>query len=62
VLGRLLEEKLRQALVLSRGSFLPFVTRPVSAGLLVVTLLVLLVALLPTIRKQREVLAQAAQS
>jgi putative tricarboxylic transport membrane protein len=62
VLGRLLEEKLRQALVLSRGSFLPFVTRPVSAGLLAVTLLVLLVALLPTIRKQREVLAQAAQS
>src|SRR6185436_12150608 len=41
VLGKLLEEKLRQALVLSRGSFLPFVTRPVSCGLLVVAVAVL---------------------
>jgi putative tricarboxylic transport membrane protein len=61
VLGRLLEEKLRQALMLSRGSFLPFVTRPVSLGLLLATLVVLLVALLPAGRKQREELAQASQ-
>jgi putative tricarboxylic transport membrane protein len=62
VLGRLLEEKLRQALVLSRGSFLTFFTRPVSVGLLLATLLVLIVALLPAGRKQREELAQASQS
>jgi putative tricarboxylic transport membrane protein len=61
VLGRLLEEKLRQALVLSRGSFLTFVTRPVSLGLLLATLVVLLVALLPAGRKQREEIAQASQ-
>ena len=53
VLGRLLEEKLRQALVLSRGSFLPFVTRPVSCGLLIVAVAVLAIALLPAVSKKR---------
>jgi putative tricarboxylic transport membrane protein len=53
VLGKLLEEKLRQALVLSRGSFLPFVTRPVSCGLLVVAIAVLSIALLPSVSKKR---------
>ena len=53
VLGKLLEEKLRQALVLSRGSFLPFVTRPVSCGLLVVAVAVLAIALLPSVSKKR---------
>ena len=33
VLGRLMEEKLRQALALSEGSFMTFVERPVSAAL-----------------------------
>ena len=37
VLGRLMEEKLRQALVISRGSFMTFVERPLSAGLLFVS-------------------------
>jgi putative tricarboxylic transport membrane protein len=54
VLGRLLEEKLRQALVLSRGSFMTFVERPVSAGLLLVAFAVIVVAVLPNIRKKRE--------
>jgi putative tricarboxylic transport membrane protein len=54
VLGRLMEEKLRQALVLSRGSFLTFVERPVSAGLLLVAVAVIVVAVLPAVRKGRE--------
>jgi TctA family transporter len=54
VLGRLMEEKLRQALVLSRGSFATFVERPVSAGLLLVALAVLVVAVLPAVRRRRE--------
>ncbi len=54
VLGRLLEEKLRQALVLSRGSLMTFVERPVSAGLLVLALVILVVALLPAVRRGRE--------
>lgn len=54
VLGRLLEEKMRQALIISRGSFMTFVERPISAGLLVVAVIVLIVALLPSISKKRD--------
>ena len=36
VLGKLMEEKLRQSLILSRGSFMTFVERPVSGVLLAV--------------------------
>lgn len=54
VLGKLMEEKLRQALILSRGDFATFVTSPVSAGLLLVAALVIVVAILPTVRKGRE--------
>jgi putative tricarboxylic transport membrane protein len=54
VLGKLMEEKLRQALIISRGSFVTFVERPISAGLLVVAVLVLVVALLPSISKKRD--------
>jgi putative tricarboxylic transport membrane protein len=54
VLGRLMEEKLRQALALSEGSFMTFVERPVSAVLLLLALAVLVIAVLPTVRKSRE--------
>jgi putative tricarboxylic transport membrane protein len=54
VLGRLMEEKLRQALALSDGSFMTFVERPISAVLLVIALAVLAVAVLPAVRKKRE--------
>jgi putative tricarboxylic transport membrane protein len=54
VLGKLMEEKLRQALILSRGSFATFVERPVSAGLLAVAALMLVLVLLPAVRKGRE--------
>lgn len=54
VLGKLMEEKLRQALILSRGSFATFVERPVSGTLLAIAALLLIVAFLPTMRKKRE--------
>ena len=54
VLGRLMEEKLRQALILGRGDFLTFVANPVSAILLVISLGVVAVAVLPAIRERRE--------
>jgi len=54
VLGRLMEEKLRQALVISRGTFMTFVERPLSGGLLLVSLVILVVAILPSIRQSRE--------
>jgi len=54
VLGRLMEEKLRQALALSDGSFRTFVERPLSAVLLALAVAVMLVAVLPAVRKGRE--------
>jgi putative tricarboxylic transport membrane protein len=54
VLGKLMEENLRRALILSRGSLSTFVTEPISAGLLAVSFILLLVAIVPNIRKGRE--------
>jgi len=55
VLGKLMEEKLRQALAISRGSLLPFMERPLSASLLILAVVVLIVALLPMINRRRDV-------
>ena len=54
VLGRLMEENLRRALAISRGSLGTFLERPVSAGLLAVGALVLAIAVFPTVRRRRE--------
>jgi putative tricarboxylic transport membrane protein len=54
VLGKLMEENLRRALIISRGDMMTFLEHPVSAGLLVVALLLLVVALLPMISKGRD--------
>jgi putative tricarboxylic transport membrane protein len=49
-----MEEKLRQALALSEGSFMTFIERPVSAVLLLMALVVIVIAVLPAVRKGRE--------
>lgn len=54
ILGPMMEENLRRALLLSRGSAMTFIERPISAGLLVVSILVLGVVLFPTLRRKRE--------
>ena len=54
VLGPLLEEHLRRAMIISRGDPSVFLTRPISLGLLIAALIALIVAVLPTIRKKRE--------
>ena len=54
VLGPLLEEHLRRAMIISRGDPTVFLTRPISAGLLVAAAAVLIVSILPAIRKKRE--------
>jgi putative tricarboxylic transport membrane protein len=56
VLGPLLEQNLRQALILSDGSMSIFFVRPLSAGSLVIATLLLLSALLPSFQKKRRVL------
>jgi putative tricarboxylic transport membrane protein len=54
VLGPMMEENLRRALLLSRGDFSTFITRPLSASLLVATVALLLIVALPAIKKSRE--------
>jgi len=54
VLGPMLEENLRRAMILGRGDPSIFVTRPISATLLLLTVAVLVVVLLPTIRRKRD--------
>ncbi|HEY8384310.1 MAG TPA: tripartite tricarboxylate transporter permease [Microvirga sp.] len=54
VLGKLMEENLRRALIISRGDMMTFIERPVSAGLLAVAAILLVLALLPSIRKGRD--------
>jgi putative tricarboxylic transport membrane protein len=53
ILGPLMEENLRRALLLSRGDWSAFITRPLSAGLLAAAALMVLVVLLPSISKKR---------
>jgi putative tricarboxylic transport membrane protein len=54
ILGPMMEENLRRALLLSRGDWSVFVTRPLSAGLLVAAALLLMIVMLPSIKKKRE--------
>jgi TctA family transporter len=54
VLGPMMEENLRRALLLSRGDPTVFATRPISAGLLAVAIILLVIITLPNLRKKRE--------
>jgi putative tricarboxylic transport membrane protein len=54
VLGPLMEENLRRALLISRGDATVFVTRPISCAFVIATLLIIIVMGLPAIRARRE--------
>ncbi|HVJ74263.1 MAG TPA: tripartite tricarboxylate transporter permease [Casimicrobiaceae bacterium] len=54
ILGPLMEENLRRALLLSRGDPTVFFTRPLSLGMLIAAGLLLLIIVLPAVRKTRE--------
>ena len=54
VLGPLMEENLRRAMLLSRGDPSVFLTRPISAGFIIASVLLLLLLSLPALRKKRE--------
>ena len=54
VLGKLMEEFLRRAMTISRGDATVFFTRPLSATLLVLAILLLAIVFLPGIAKKRE--------
>lgn len=53
VLGPMMEEYLRRTLLLSRGDWSVFVTRPLSASLLVAAMLLLAMVLLPAVKSTR---------
>lgn len=58
MLGPMMEEYLRRAMVLSRGDPAIFVQRPISATLLAVTVILIVLVALPAMRKTREVAFQ----
>jgi putative tricarboxylic transport membrane protein len=55
ILGPMMEENLRRALLLSRGDWTTFGTRPLSAGLLLAALGMIVVVTLPSIKQKRQV-------
>jgi putative tricarboxylic transport membrane protein len=57
VLGPMLENNLRKSLILSRGDFMTFLERPISAVCLGLALLLLISPLLPMFNRQRKQLA-----
>jgi TctA family transporter len=54
ILGPMMEENLRRALLLSRGDWTTFLSRPLSAGLLIAAFLMVLVVSLPAIKAKRQ--------
>jgi putative tricarboxylic transport membrane protein len=60
ILGPMMEENLRRALLLSRGDWTTFMTRPLSAALLLAALAMIVVVTLPSIKRKREEAFQEA--
>lgn len=54
ILGPMMEENMRRALLLSRGDLTCFVTSPLSASFLALSLILLLMVLAPAVRSGRE--------
>ncbi len=58
VLGPLMEEHLRRAMLMSKGDPTVFVTRPISLGFMIVTALILILMIAPAMRRQRHKIAE----
>jgi putative tricarboxylic transport membrane protein len=54
ILGPMMEENMRRAMLLSRGDPMTFLNRPLSLGILVAAALLLLIMTLPSIRSKRD--------
>jgi putative tricarboxylic transport membrane protein len=55
VLGPMIEDNLRRSMLLSRGDWTVFLTRPISAVVLAAAVGLLILAVLPIVRKRRDV-------
>ena len=53
VLGPMMEENLRRAMLISRGDPTVFVTRPISLAFVIITVLILIVMAMPALKKRR---------
>jgi putative tricarboxylic transport membrane protein len=58
ILGPMMEVSMRQALLLSQGSFSIFFTRPISVACLVIAALLLLTSLIPFLKQRRKKLEE----
>ena len=54
ILGPMMEENLRRAMLLSRGDPMVFVERPISAGLLLASVAAVVLVAMPAIRRRRD--------
>ena len=62
VLGPMLEENLRRALLMAEGSFAVFVTRPISLVFLLASALLLVAMVVPSLRKGRARMSAESES
>jgi TctA family transporter len=58
ILGPLMEENFRRAMMISRGDPTVFLTRPISAGLLLLSVILFVILVLPAVRSKRETVFQ----
>jgi TctA family transporter len=58
VLGPMMEENLRRAMLMSKGNPSVFVTRPISLAFLIATVLILIVMIVPAVRQRKEQIAE----
>ena len=54
ILGPMMEEYLRRSLLISRGDPTIFITRPISCVVILIAVVALVAAVLPSIRAKRE--------
>ena len=54
ILGPLMEENLRRAMLLSRGDPMVFLQKPISATFIIISVILLVIIALPALRKKRE--------
>lgn len=61
VLGPMMENALRQSLIMANGSAAIFFTRPISLGVVLLVLALLILPMLPWVKKKREVIAEIVE-
>jgi len=61
VLGKMIESSLLQSLMYFKGSFLGFFNRPIAGSLLALAMLLLILAIVASVKNKRGILADDAE-